>query len=207
MSKLNNSSRRTITAKLKWYNIPELVDKTTDKVLVKASKYFTDRIGGTIANHLDVIATRAGDTDLDKDIQSIRENIPNELLVDAAKRGHAGKIKSLLAQGADINYRDGEPLRTAASNNRPSIINLLLQHGAKVTSSEIDLVVYAWKDGYDKVFNILLPFITNDHLEYVINDEEIRGLAREALQNRDPQKYGFLATISYNEDITLPKAA
>ncbi len=58
----------------------------------------------------------------------------NESLIHAAKKGDLGKVESLIANGADINFiaKDGSyALEVATSENRSDVVRVLLAKGAK----------------------------------------------------------------------------
>jgi ankyrin repeat protein len=64
---------------------------------------------------------------------------PAEQLYEATRDGDIKKVKSLIADGVDVNSRDwngGTPLHLAVSHGGPDLVELLLDHGADINATD-----------------------------------------------------------------------
>lgn len=155
-----------------------------------------------------VVAAQAKAADrLDKD--------GNTPLMLAAQKGDLARMKTLLAQGANVqtrNPRGSNALMFAVDGGLPAV-ELLLQNGAKATDQRNDgMSALAWAvvGGYDKVFERLLiaganPKIVTDKQQTLLHIAATKGqtgMARRLLAlGLDPE-----ALDSYSEN-PLIKAA
>src|SRR5688572_12307797 len=56
----------------------------------------------------------------------------NEALLECCEHGIYYAVKLLLEHGADVNYKDGEPLCLACTSFKLPVIELLFEHGASI---------------------------------------------------------------------------
>ncbi|XP_011069780.1 protein arginine N-methyltransferase 2 isoform X1 [Sesamum indicum] len=90
------------------------------------------------------------------------EENKQESLREAARDGDLGRVKSLIASGADVTYFDGEgltPLMHAARNGYPEVVKMLLDSGAPwnaLSPSNLSAGDFAMENGHQSAFDILL---------------------------------------------------
>ncbi|KAK6160628.1 hypothetical protein DH2020_004009 [Rehmannia glutinosa] len=90
------------------------------------------------------------------------EENKEESLCEAARNGDGGRIKSLIAAGADVTYFDGvgqTPLMHAAKNGCPEVVKALLDSGAPwnaLSPSNLSAGDFAMENGHQSAFDILL---------------------------------------------------
>jgi ankyrin repeat protein len=94
-------------------------------------------------------------------------------LISAIEEGRASKVKKLIKNGCDVNFRvdEGTPLMIAASSGNLEIVKLLVAAGADI--NELD-------DDFDSALSYAITSNSQDVVEYLVPlvDPEIRELAR-----------------------------
>ncbi|KAL6548073.1 hypothetical protein OROHE_009135 [Orobanche hederae] len=85
-----------------------------------------------------------------------------ESLCEAARNGEFERVNSLIADGADVTYFDGEgltPLMHAAKNGCAEVVKALLEGGAPwnaLSPSNISAGDFAMDNGHQSAFDVLL---------------------------------------------------
>ncbi|MEW6305884.1 MAG: ankyrin repeat domain-containing protein [Verrucomicrobiota bacterium] len=81
-------------------------------------------------------------------------------LINAARQGDLGKVRELVAQGADVNYAPpaGTPLQNAISSGKPEVAAELIKAGADVNQQTIfgTLVMGAVRSGNPQMLKLLI---------------------------------------------------
>ncbi|WP_405079385.1 ankyrin repeat domain-containing protein [Paenibacillus chitinolyticus] len=96
----------------------------------------------------------------------------NTQLLEAAAKGDAEKVRTLIGEGADVNARDSHgntPVMAAAINRRPEAVRVLLEAGADVNirnDRSDNLFLYAGAEGDMELLRLAIsagadPALTN----------------------------------------------
>ena len=83
----------------------------------------------------------------------------DQLFVQAAKRGDVDEMRALRAQGADVNYSGGAPLKRAASHDRTAAVRWLLANGADVNprfGHDVSPLHWAAENANSEIMGLLL---------------------------------------------------
>jgi len=84
----------------------------------------------------------------------------DSLLLKASADGDTSQVKTLLAEGADVNFRQGcrTPLLNAVAGNHPETVSVLLKAGANDNERDCDgrtPLLFAAQHGYDEVRTLI----------------------------------------------------
>lgn len=88
-----------------------------------------------------------------------KQNILNEILIEACQNGELDEVKELISQGANIDFIDDEdwqPITYAGANGYKEIVKYLIENGAEL-GHEDDLVLReALYNGYNDIVKLLI---------------------------------------------------
>ena len=130
-------------------------------------------------------------SDVDARIKFLETNplstVVSYLLVDAAENGKLSNVKSLIAKGADVNFRDRwrTPLYSAAEGGYSEVVRLLLDQGAK--DEDAAALTAAYEGGHTEIEKLLerakpLP----------LSPEGVDRLLRAAIRKGDASRFAAL---------------
>ena len=91
--------------------------------------------------------------------QAIKDDRLDDVLMNAAERGHADVVALLLDAGADVHADDDDALRWAASNGHAGVVALLLDAGADVHADNNCALRWAARYGHTDVVALLEEWI------------------------------------------------
>ena len=86
----------------------------------------------TIDTTATTTSTTSTSSELSENISDEMKRRLSDLLIKSIEKEDLTFIKGLLDLGADVNYRNGLPLKTAIDKNNTEIIDLLSKYGVKI---------------------------------------------------------------------------
>lgn len=104
---------------------------------------------------------------------------PEEELIIAASKRETQKVKALLKAGANIHYKDDDPLQQACWAGHTEVVKILLENGANVHAEEnealkhaIEQNQYPFSSTHTEIIKILLKAYKPPELRKLLEEKD-----------------------------------